>query len=230
MLHAHSYNPACNTIATWCSGLAQAQLASRRGRKAAITAKPTSDGALAFCKEAKQTPDAVNSSSFQETKGSDAAAASVQTELTSKSTDCGAQASNNEVPIEKNQEQSSQRTRVDRAIAEGGVACSKSDTSKTDVLVPDSQTVKAGSSGTGTNSDRGASGSSIATGTVLQEKLGSTQGNAVLAISDAGNGRNLPRKGSCTDDGGLATVELKSARQRGDQTCYPTFTVYFCCW
>ena len=159
-------------------------------------------------------------SSSQQTEGPDAAAASGTDELIPKSTDCGVQGSpandDLEVPSEKNQEQSSQKPWADRASAEGGVIFIKSDSNKTDIFVTDGQSVKAVSSGTGTNSDRGELGSSTGTGTVQQEKLRGVQGNAVQAFSDAGKGKKLPGKGSCIDDHGLATADFNSARQQGD--------------
>lgn len=209
--------------------MAQAQLASRRGRKAVLTAKATLDDALAVCKQAEQAPDAVGGSSFHETEGPDAAVApvSVQTyALTSTSKGCDVQGSsaNNEVPSEKNQKQSSHKTWGDRANAEAGVVHSKSDSITTDVLVADGQSVKAGSSGAGTYSDRGELSSSTAIGTVPQENLGDVQGHAVLAISDTGKGKKLLGKGRCVGDRGLAAPDLKSTRQQGNSTCYHTLS------
>ena len=160
-------------------------------------------------------------SSSQETEGPEVAAASVTEELTSSSTDCGVQgsATMDALPRDKNQQQSSQKTWGDRASAEGSVTFSKSDSIEKDVLVPDGQSVKAGSSGTCTNTDtEGEFGSSIATGTVQQKDLGGVQGSAVLSISNTGKGKKLPEKGSCVENRGLAKVDLKSARQQGDST------------
>ena len=157
-------------------------------------------------------------SSCREIEGPDAAASSVTKHtygLTSKAADCSDQgfSANDEVLSKKTQEQSSQKTWDESTNAEGGVDHSKFDSSKTDVLVLDGQSAKAGSSAP---SDRGDSAGSTATGTVLQENLGDVQSPAVLANSDTGRGKTLPEKGSCIDDWGLATMKLKIARRRGD--------------
>ena len=78
--------------------------------------------------------------------------------------------------------------------------------------MPDAQRVQSGTPGRGTT----LGSSSTATDTVLQQKTGSVQSNALPATTKAGKGSQLPRKGSCIVDWGLNTVDTMSSKQTGD--------------
>lgn len=182
-----------------------------------VMAKATSDAApaRAVCKETEQVADAAGGSSIQDEAKDPDAAASVQTHgCTSQPAECGVQTipTNDEPPCEQKQEHASQTTYGDRANAEGVAVHSTSNSSNMDALVPDAHSVQSGTSGTATKLDS----SSTATGTVMQERIGSVHGKALPASTDAGTGRQLPRKGSCIVDRGLNTVEITSSRQTGD--------------
>ena len=180
---------------------------------AEITAKSTSDAvpAKAVCKETEKVADAANGSSFQEEAKDPDAAASVQRHgCTSQPAERGVQQSpaNDEVPCEQKQGQSSQTTCGGRANAEGVIVHSTSDSSNMARCPKGS--VRDLQHGHKLDS------STTATGTVLQERMGSVHGNAAPASTDAGKGSQLPQKSNCTVDRGLNTVDIKSSKQTGD--------------
>lgn len=177
----------------------------------------TSDAApsRAVCEETEQVADAAGGSSFrEEALAKDSYAAILQSRgCTSQPAECGVQTSpaNHEIHCEQRQKQSCLKTPGGRAKAEGFIVHNTSDSSTMDAMAPDAESVQSGTSGTGTNTD-----SSTATGTVLQGRIESAQGNALSAIAHADEGRQLPRKGSCIVDRGLNTVDIKSSKQTGD--------------
>lgn len=184
----------------------QAQLASRRGRKAASAKQTPGAASATVTRPVCEQTDATCCSSRQDTEAPDAGA---QSSGPSAECDCRPLPTKQEVLCKEKQEQSSQKSGAgDSTKAEGTVVQVDSDSSTAaSGLVPstDLKSIEKALSGTSNN----VVDISVAADTGLQERLA----NVPEALID--KDKKL-RKGCDADDESLNTVEAKGSRPRGD--------------